>query len=132
MTVISPKIRVPLSLRSIVVPMLIVKLYSQLSPVALLLLNLEFLTVPLIPFQYIAPPLRRAVLLVKVMLSIIPPCAPSSHAIAPPLISAILFSKIQSLMVTLVQFSVDVASRNTPPPRLAAVLSVNLQSVILQ
>ena len=44
-------------------------MYSQEVPVALLLLNLEFLTVPLSPCQNIAPPLRLAVLLMNVTLS---------------------------------------------------------------
>ena len=46
--------------------------FADALPKALLNKNLEFLIVPLCPFQYIAPPERLAVLLINVTLSTIP------------------------------------------------------------
>ena len=94
-------------------------------------LNSEFLIVPLKPFQKIAPPLRLAVLLINVKFSMCPFSAPSSHATAPPLISATLFSKLQSVNETSEHLASFVASKNTAPPRFAAVLFLKSQSRII-
>ena len=67
----------------------------------------------------------------KAMFSIKPFSAPSSHATAPPLISAILLSNELSLIVTSLHRDSFVDSKNIAPPRLAAVLLINIQSLTL-
>ena len=67
----------------------------------------------------------------NVKFSMTPFSAPSSHATAPPLMSAILSSKLQFVNETLVHVDSFVASKNTAPPRFAAVLFIKLQSMII-
>ena len=60
--------------------------------------------------------------------STIPSCAPSFHSIAPPFVPAMFPSKYEYLKVVSSHVSSAADWRNTPPPRLAAVLLINLQS----
>ena len=94
--------------------------YSQLVPVALLLMNIEFLTSPFVPCQKIAPPLRWAVLFLKVTFSTVPSCAPSYQSIAPPFVPATLSSKLEFTTVVLTQSSVLLPCKNIAPPRFLA------------
>ena len=72
-------------------------------PLAVLFVKLDFLTVPLIPFQNIAPPVRLAILLMNTESSTVPYLAPLNQSIAPPFVRAMFESKVQFFTVTFSQ-----------------------------
>ena len=62
------------------------------------------------------------------VLSIIPFCAPLFQSIAPPFVPAVLFINLLLVNEVSIQVATPVPLRNTAPPRLSAVLNLNIQS----